>query len=74
MRVRVLMNGRPLPGVRLGRGEDKPGGDTTDAHGIASFVPVAGFNKLWAGKRNAIAGNPHFTELSYEYLLGFTAR
>ena len=61
--------------VKLGAGED--GGATTpvtDAQGIGSFVPAAGFNKLWAGRREQIAGNPAYTELSYEYLLGFTAK
>jgi nickel transport protein len=74
-RVKVLLEGKPVAGVKLGAGED--GGATapvTDEQGIASFVPAAGFNKLWAGRREQIAGNPAYTELSYEYLLGFTAR
>jgi nickel transport protein len=60
--------------VKLGAGED--GGDmapVTGADGIATFTPVAGFNKMWAGRREAVSGNPAYTELSYEYLLGFTA-
>lgn len=74
-RVRVLIDGEPAAGVKLGAGED--GGETasiTDANGVAAFVPVAGFNKLWAGKREAVTGNPAYTELSTEYLLGFTVR
>lgn len=40
----------------------------------ATFVPKAGFNKLWAGHRIEQKDNPRYTELSYEYLLGFDAR
>jgi nickel transport protein len=74
-RVRVLIDGKPAAGVKLGTGED--GGESspvTDANGIAAFMPAAGFNKMWAGKREAVAGNPAYTELSTEYLLGFTAK
>jgi nickel transport protein len=74
-RVRVLIEGKPAAGVKLGTGED--GGENapvTDANGVAAFVPAAGFNKMWAGKREAVTGNPAYTELSTEYLLGFTAR
>lgn len=74
MRVQVLLDGKPVAGVKLGAGED--GGESspvTGADGIAAFTPVAGFNKLWAGRREAVVGNPAYTELSYEYLLGFTA-
>lgn len=74
-RVRVLLEGKPAAGVKLGAGED--GGaaaPVTDAQGVAAFVPAAGFNKMWAGRREQIAGNPAYTELSYEYLLGFTAK
>ena len=73
MQVKVLLDGKPASGIRLGAGEDK-GGEATNAMGIASFTPTAGFNKLWAGKRTPITGNPHYTELSYEYLLGFNAK
>jgi nickel transport protein len=73
-RVKVLIDGKPVAGVKLGAGEE--GGESapvTGADGVAEFTPVAGFNKMWAGRREAIGGNPAYTELSYEYLLGFTA-
>jgi nickel transport protein len=74
-RVRVLEHGKPVPGVRLGAGEDATeSAPVTDANGIAVFIPTRGFNKLWAGKREPVTGNPAYTELSYEYLLGFTAK
>ena len=75
LRVRVLQQGKPVPGVKLGRGEEGGANDpVTDADGVAAFVPKAGFNKLWAGKRTAVTGNPKYTELSYEYLFGFNAK
>lgn len=73
-RVKVLRDGRPVPGVRLGHGEE--GGKSapvTDEQGIATFTPVSGLNKLWAGKRFAVENEPRYTELSYEYVLGFYA-
>jgi nickel transport protein len=75
VRVRVLQDGKPVPGVKLGRGEEGAANDpVTDADGIASFVPRSGFNKLWAGKRVPVSGNPKYSELSYEYLFGFDAK
>ncbi|GAB3284328.1 DUF4198 domain-containing protein [Parahaliea aestuarii] len=71
MQVKVLLDGKPLSGVKLGRGEEGDAGET-GADGIATFVPEAGFNGLWAGKRFAV-DDPEFTELSYEYLFGFEA-
>lgn len=74
LRVRVLQDGKPVAGVRLGRGEEGTAKDpVTDAQGIAAFVPTQGFNKLWAGKRIPVTGNPQYSELSYEYLFGFNA-
>lgn len=74
LRVKVLHDGEPLAGVKLGRGEEGTASDpVTNAEGIAAFVPQKGFNKLWAGKRLKTSGNPQYTELSYEYLLGFDA-
>jgi len=72
MRVKVLLDGKALPGVKLGQGEAGDAGET-NAEGIATFVPQPGFNRLWAGKRFAV-DEPGYTELSYEYLLGFEAR
>lgn len=75
LRVRVLQDGKPVPGVKLGRGEEGGAKDpVTDADGVAAFVPQAGFNKLWAGKRIEVKDNPKYTELSYEYLFGFHAK
>lgn len=74
MKVQVLRDGKPVAGIRLGRSEEgTPKDPVTDSSGIASFVPERGFNKLWAGERIAVSGNPQYTELSYEYLLGFNA-
>lgn len=74
LRVQVLRDGKPVAGVKLGRGEEGSANDpVTDDRGIAAFTPVKGFNKLWAGKRYAVGDDPRYTELSYEYLLGFTA-
>lgn len=69
MRVKVLLKGEPLAGVKLGHGEV---GENikTNAEGIAEFVPKPGFNKLWAGKRFQVQ-QEGYTELSYEYLFGF---
>lgn len=75
LRVRVLQDGKPVAGVKLGRGEEGTASDpVTDAQGIAAFVPTPGFNKLWAGKRIPVADNPKYSELSYEYLFGFHAK
>lgn len=60
MRVQVRLNRLPAAGVKIGRGEDTADG-ITDANGIASFTPVAGSNRLWAGKRIAVHGNPRYT-------------
>ncbi|HWK40828.1 MAG TPA: DUF4198 domain-containing protein [Croceibacterium sp.] len=73
MRVRVLIGGRPAAGIAIARNEE--GRDAvTNAEGVASFTPVKGFNKLWAGRRAQVSGNPAFTEDSVEYSLGFFAR
>jgi nickel transport protein len=75
MPVRVLQDGKPVAGIKLGRGEEGKADDpVTDAEGVAAFIPQNGFNKLWAGKRVPVTGNPKYTELSYEYLLGFDAK
>ncbi len=74
-RVRVLQDGNPVSGVKLGHGEEGTATDpVTDAEGVAAFVPKKGFNRLWAGKRIAVTDNPKYTELSYEYSFGFDAK
>lgn len=70
MRVQVRIDGVPAAGIHIGRGEDTRDA-TTDADGIASFVPVAGHNRIWAGQRTQVSGEPRYTELSYEVSLGF---
>lgn len=72
MQVKVLIDGKPAPGI--GIAHDEEGKDVvTDAQGIASFAPRAGYNKLWAGQRTDVADNPAYTQLSIEYTLGFEA-
>ncbi len=73
MRLQVRMDGNPAAGIKIGRGEDNAEA-TTDASGVAMFTPTAGFNKVWAGKRIETTTQPRYTQLSYEYLLGFNAR
>jgi nickel transport protein len=74
MQVRVLVDGRPAAGVRVGHGEEPPeGAPVTGADGIAEYVPTTGANRLWAGRRDAVTGNAKYTELSYEYVLAFDA-
>lgn len=69
MAVKVLLQGQPIEGVKLGYGELGEVGKT-NARGITEFIPKPGFNKLWAGKRFQVQ-NESYTELSYEYLLSF---
>jgi len=72
MKVRVLKDGKPIAGISIARNEE--GRDAvTDAQGIASFVPVKGFNRLWAGWRAPVTGDPTHTLVSIEYSLGFDA-
>lgn len=73
MRVKVVIDGEPAEGINLGHGEEGTEG-TTNAEGIATFTPRPGLNRMWAGKRFPISDNTDYTELSYEYLLGFYAR
>ena len=73
MQVQVRIDGKPAAGIRVARGEGI-GGELTDANGVASFTPAKGFNTIWAGQRTQQTGNPRFTELSYEYSLGFDAK
>lgn len=72
LRLRVSVDGKPVAGASVARGE---GGETvkTDAEGIASFVPVRGFNKVWSAQRRKVPDEPRFSDVSYEYLLGFDA-
>jgi len=70
LKLRVLVDGKPAAGIKLAIDEDAPG-VTSDAEGLASIVPSAGFNKIWAGQRTEVKGDPRYTTLSIEYILGF---
>lgn len=74
LRARVLLDGRPASGVRVGHGDAPPAGAKASGDdGIVEYVPTPGFNRLWAGVRLPVRGNAQYTELSYEYVLGFDA-
>ena len=71
--ILVLKNGKPVKGIKVGLGEDKPF-NLTNEQGIAYFTPTAGFNKVWAEFEEKVADNPDYTDRSYEYMLTFEAR
>jgi nickel transport protein len=72
MEVRVSIDGEPAAGINVGTDETAIQ-STTGPDGIATFTPVAGSNRLWAGQRTGSPDNPDFTQLSIEYLLTFDA-
>ncbi|WP_294088688.1 DUF4198 domain-containing protein [uncultured Actinobacillus sp.] len=71
--ILVLKNGKPVKGIKVGLGEDKPF-NLTNEQGIAYFTPTVGFNKVWAEFEEKVADNPDYTDRSYEYMLTFEAR
>lgn len=71
--ILVLKDGKPVKGIKVGLGEDKPF-NLTDEQGIAYFTPTVGFNKVWAEFEEKVADNPDYTDRSYEYMLTFEAR
>lgn len=71
--ILVLKAGKPVKGIKVGLGEDKPF-NLTDEQGIAYFTPTAGFNKVWAEFEEKVADNPDYTDRTYEYLLTFEAK
>lgn len=73
LRVRVLIDGRPAAGIEVARGDAGVDGVRTDAAGVASFVPRAGQNRLWSGRRTPVGNDARMTELSVEYVLLFEA-
>ena len=73
MKVRVLIGGKPATGIKVSRNEEG-GNATTDGQGVASFVPVRGYNKLWSGRRADVKSNKAYTQDSVEYSLGFFAK
>jgi nickel transport protein len=72
--VRVLIDGQPAADIEVARGDAGQDAVRTDAQGVARFVPQAGLNRLWAGRRTAVSGDPRYTQLSIEYALVFEAR
>ena len=73
LKLRVLIDGKPAAGVGVAAGEEGGPGTVSDAEGFATIVPQAGFNRIWAGRRSEVKGDPRCTTLSIEYLLGFDA-
>lgn len=71
--ILVLKNGKPVKGIKVGLGEDKPF-NLTNEQGIAYFTPTVGFNKVWAEFEEKVADNPDYTDRSYEYMLTFEAK
>lgn len=72
--LRVLIDGKPAADVEVSRGEQGEDSVRTGPDGVANFVPRAGLNKVWAGRRTPVTGEPRYTQLSIEYLLVFTAK
>lgn len=73
LQLRVLIDGKPAAGIKLAFGEE--GEDAvSDAQGLASIVVRPGTNRLWAGQRQNVQGDPRLTERSVEYSLIFTAQ
>jgi nickel transport protein len=72
MKVKVLIDGNPAKGIRVGR-DERSARSETGPDGVAVFIPVAGSNRLWAGQRTEVADDPDFTQLSIEYLMTFDA-
>ncbi|WP_341644124.1 DUF4198 domain-containing protein [Thauera sp. SDU_THAU2] len=73
LKLRVLIDGKPAAGISVAAGEEGGPGAVSDADGFATIVPQAGFNRIWAGQRSEVEGDPRYTTLSIEYLLGFDA-
>ena len=70
LEILVLKNGKPVEGIKVGLGEDKPF-ELSNAQGIAKFTPTKGFNKVWAEFEEKVTDNPDYTDRSYEYMLTF---
>ncbi len=68
--ILVLKQGKPVQGIKVGLGEDQPF-NLSNAQGIAQFIPTQGFNKVWAEFEEKVAGNPDYSDRSYEYMLTF---
>lgn len=68
--ILVLKQGKPVQGIKVGLGEDQSF-NLSNAQGIAQFTPTQGFNKVWAEFEEKVAGNPDYSDRSYEYMLTF---
>nr|WP_314741816.1 DUF4198 domain-containing protein [uncultured Haemophilus sp.] len=73
LQILVLHNGKPVEGIKVGLGEDKPF-NLSNAQGIAEFTPTKGFNKVWAEFEEKVADNPDYSDRSYEYMLTFDVK
>ena len=72
LRVRVLLDGKPLAGAPIAIDENATP-ERSDTQGVATFVPVRGRNVLWSGHRQPVENDPRATQLSFEYVLVFDA-
>ena len=70
LRVRVLFDGKPLPGAKVAAHEEAPA-VLADADGVAALPVVAGRNTVWVNHRIDVAREPRFTQLSVETVLRF---
>ncbi|WP_018652131.1 DUF4198 domain-containing protein [Actinobacillus capsulatus] len=73
MDILVLHYGKPVSGIKVGLGEDKPF-NLTNEKGIAQFMPVAGYNKVWAEFEEKDVAHPDYTERTIEYMLTFEVK
>lgn len=71
--VRVLWEGRPLAGIRIGKGEYDLN-TVTDTEGKALLPVGSGQQTLWVGRRMVLDGDPRADTLSVSALLRFEAR
>jgi nickel transport protein len=71
--VRVLWEGKPLPEVKIGKGEYELSA-TTDADGKASLPVGSGLQSVWVGRRTPLENDPRADTLSVSALLRFEAR
>lgn len=71
--VRVLWEGRPLAGVKIGKGEYALNA-VTDAEGKAMLPVGSGLQTVWVGRRAPLDNDPRADTLSVSALLRFEAR
>lgn len=71
--ILVLHQGKPVAGVKIGEGEDKPF-NLTDKNGVATFQVKAGENRIWAEFDEKVEDNEDYDSRSIEYLLTFNVK